>query len=196
MVYWSGRTILVWLEQYGLTDAILPFLLIFAVLFAILQRVKVFGEKKNINVIVSLVIALLTVVPHVMGRYPVNADPISIMNRALPNISVLVIAIIMALILIGIFGGQASWIGTLSGIVALLAFGAVVYFFGSAAGWWKSIHISWWGRDTTALLVVILVFAILIYFITKEPGAGFGTAGKFKNMLDSVGDFFRGGGRH
>ena len=37
------------LEQYGsLTDVILPFLLIFAVVFAILQRVKIFGkDKKN-----------------------------------------------------------------------------------------------------------------------------------------------------
>ena len=29
------------LEQYGLTDVLLPFLLVFAVIFAILQKVKI-----------------------------------------------------------------------------------------------------------------------------------------------------------
>ena len=133
MPYNYGSHVLIWLESVGLTDAIIPFLLIFTVLFAVFQKTKIFGNnRKNMNLMFSLIVALLAVVPHVMGRYPANADPIAIMNKALPNISVLIVAIVMVLLLIGIFGGEASWIGgTFSGVIAVLSFLAVLYFFGA-----------------------------------------------------------------
>ena len=54
------------LESYGLLDALLPFLLIFTVIFAIMQKTKFLGEgKKNFNVVIALVIALIVVLPHV-----------------------------------------------------------------------------------------------------------------------------------
>jgi len=195
MPYNTASNFLIWLESVGLTDAILPFLLIFTVIFAVFQKTNIFGtNKKNMNVMVSLIISLLTVVPHVMRRYPPQSDPVAIMNKALPNVSVLVVAVIMALLLIGIFGGQASWIGrTFSGIIAILAFIAVVYFFGSAAGWWKNVTSAWWSNDVTVAIIVILIFAIVIYFITKEDTSAQQT-GAFRNVVDEIGNFFRGGG--
>ena len=191
--YGITQRFLTWLEYAGLTDAILPFLLIFTVIFAIFQKTNIFGEnKKNMNVMVALFISLLTVVPHVMGRFPPQSDPVLIMNKALPNISVLVVAIIMALLLIGIFGGKASWIGgTFSGVIAMLAFAAIVYFFGDAAGWWQGVHRSWWSSDVTVAIIVVLVFAIIIWFIVKEDSPAQQT-GALKNIFEEVGNFFRG----
>ncbi|MFH1439669.1 MAG: hypothetical protein ABIG89_03825 [Candidatus Woesearchaeota archaeon] len=192
--YGAAPRFLMWLEGVGLTDAILPFLLIFTIVFAIFQKTNIFGDnKKNMNVMVALLMALLTVVPHVMHRYPPNADPVAIMNAALPNISVLVVAVIMALLLIGIFGGKASWIGgTFSGVIALFAFGVIVYFFGSAAGWWRNIHSGWWSSDVTAAIIVILVFAVIIWFIVKEESSAQST-GALTNVVSEIGNFFRGG---
>ncbi|MBT4540604.1 hypothetical protein HOC35_03755 [Candidatus Woesearchaeota archaeon] len=193
--YGIAQRFLIWLEHAGLTDAILPFLLIFTVIFAVFQKTNIFGEnKKNMNVMVALFMSLMTVVPHVMGRYPANADPVLIMNQALPNISVLAVAIIMGLLLIGIFGGKASWIGgTFSGIIALMAFASIVYFFGSAAGWWTSFHGGWWNSDVTVAIIVILIFALIIWFITKEESTSQST-GALRNVIDEVGNFFKGGG--
>ena len=43
-------------------EVILPFLLVFAVVFAILQKTKILGEgKKQIDAIVSLVIGLIVI---------------------------------------------------------------------------------------------------------------------------------------
>ena len=40
------------LESWGLTDVLLPFLLVFTIIFAILQKSNILGEgKKNFNVI-------------------------------------------------------------------------------------------------------------------------------------------------
>ncbi len=191
--YGTASRFLIWLENIGLTDAILPFLLIFTVVFAVFQKTNIFGEnKKQMNVMVALILSLLTVVPHVMGRYPANADPILIMNKALPNISVLAVAIIMGLLLIGIFGGKASWIGgTFSGVIALLAFIFVIYFFGSAAGWWRTFHSGWWSSDVTVAIIVILIFFLIIWFITKEDSSAQKT-GAFSNVVEEIGNFFRG----
>ncbi len=95
------------LQYYGIFDVLIPFLLIFTVIFAILQRIKLFGEdKKNINIVVALIMAILTVVPHITRTYPGRYDPVAIINALLPSVSVLTIAIILVLLLVGMFAGE------------------------------------------------------------------------------------------
>jgi hypothetical protein len=185
------------LENFGLTDALLPFLLIFTLLFAILQKVKIFGkekDKKSINIVISLVISLLVVIPHVTNSYPPGKDVVEIMNSAIPNVSIVIVAVIMVLILIGVFGSEIDIAGTaLSGWIALLAFLGVGYIFGHSAGWFQTWP-SWlnWLNDpeTQALVVVLLVFGVLIWFVTKEPKDNKGE--KAKNKIGEMfGDIFK-----
>jgi hypothetical protein len=182
------------LENLGMTDALLPFLLIFTVIFAVLQKSNILGEgKRNFNVIVSTVISLMVVIPHVTGSYPANRDVIDIMNGALPQISIVVVAILMALLLIGILGGEAKWMGgSLSGVIALIAFAVVVYVFGAEAGWWANYPRDWrwWGSDTSSVVLIILVFAIVIWYITREPSDA-DKAGAFSNAFSKLGDMFK-----
>ena len=101
------------LESWGLTDVMLPFLLIFVIIFAVLQKARILGEdKKKFNVIIALVMGLLVVIPHVLNYYPPNGDPVDIMNQALPQVSLIAVAVIMLLILIGLFGGESKWMGS------------------------------------------------------------------------------------
>jgi len=184
------------MENWGLTDVLLPFLLIFTIMFAILQKTKILGEdKKNFNVIIALVIALTVVIPHVTGSYPPDGDIVSIMNSALPNISIVVVAIVMLLILIGILGGEASWMGgSLSGWIAIIALLIVLFIFGKAANWYESWpRWLWWleDPDTQALVVIILIFGIIIWWVTKEPSE----KGEKWKLFSDIGDFFKGGGK-
>lgn len=114
-------------ESWGLRDVMLPFLLVFVIFFAILAKANILGEgKKKYNLVVALVIALMVVIPHVMDKYPSNFDPVDIMNEALPNISIVIVAALTALIIIGAFGGQVvQKPAYLTGGVLLL--GAVIY---------------------------------------------------------------------
>ena len=161
------------LDSWGLTDVLLPFALIFAILFAILQKAKIFGEAaKRINIVVSAVIAFMVVFPHVLGLYPAGWDVVAIMNNALPNVSLVVVAIVMALILIGLFGGEATWLGNrISGWIAVISFLVILFIFGAAAGWWGDWYWwdSWLSEDAVAIIVITLVFGILVWFITSEP---------------------------
>ena len=170
------------LQYWGLSDVFLPFLLIFTLVFAILQKVNIFGRKdesadslkrtKGFNVVIAMVMGLAVVIPHVMGMYPPNADIVNIINSALPQVSIVLVAVLMALLIIGLFGGKTAWGGEkIGGWVAIGCFVLIVYIFGRSAGWFEYLP-SWlyWldNPDTQAMLLVVGVFAILIWFITKE----------------------------
>jgi hypothetical protein len=182
------------LENLGLTDALLPFLLIFTLLFAVLQKSKLLGkDKRNFNIIVATTISLMTIIPHVTGSYPPGKDVIELMNTVLPQISIIIVAVLMALLLIGVFGGSANWMGgSLSGWIAILAFGIIIYIFGAEANIWTNLpqKFSWWGTDTSSLVVIILVFAVIIWYITKEPSPADKAAG-FSEAIGSFGDMFK-----
>jgi len=169
------QNILYRMEYWGLSDVILPFILIFTVVFAVMQKVKPLGpdaQTKQFNAVISLVMALAVVIPHVLGYYPTNADIVNIINAALPQVSIVLVAILMVLLIVGLFGGKAEWGGGLSGWIAFFAFILVVYIFGRAAGWFEYLP-SWlyWldNPDTQAMLIVVAIFAIIIYYVTKEP---------------------------
>ena len=173
------------LESWGLTDVVLPFLLIFTIVFAILQKANIFGEgKKRFNVIIALVLSLLVVVPHITGSYPGDYDVVEIINESLPSIALLLVAIIMLLLLIGIFGGGSTWSGPITGWVVIVAAIAVIWIFSGAVWGWKAWDkfVSFFGEEIVTIIVILLVFGIIIALITSE-----GKEAK-ANVLTSIGD--------
>lgn len=162
------------LEGWGLTDVLLPFLLIFVIVYAVLQKTKILGEtKKNLNVVVAVIVGLLVVIPHVTGRFPPNADPVEIMNNALPQVSIVLVAIIFLLLMIGVFGQDYVFLGvTMPGWITLASFIIIVLIFGGAAGWWDSGFGStlenFFGTEGVAVFIMLLVFGIIIAWITGD----------------------------
>ncbi|MBW2975484.1 hypothetical protein KY366_07220 [Candidatus Woesearchaeota archaeon] len=153
-------------NSWGLQDVMLPFLLIFVIFFALLAKTKVLGEdKKKFNLIIAMVIALLVVIPHVMNRYPSNFDPVDIMNQALPGISIVIVAAIGSLLIIGAFGGQVSTKPAyLTGGVIVIA--GVIY----------AIFV--YPNLSPLLLAIALIFVITVAFSNpKREGTNYVQAG-------------------
>jgi len=175
------------LEQMGIADVILPFIIVFTIIFAALQKSKILGQdSKKFNVIIALVMGLAVVIPHVTGMYPPDGDVVNIMNTALPNVSLIAIAFIMVMLLLGIIGGDIDFAGTsIGGIAMLISIVAVIIIFMASAGLFRSMP--WWLqwlRDPyiKELVVIILVFGIIISYITKED------AEDKKTFMDSLKD--------
>src|SRR3990172_1840746 len=98
------------LQNWGIVDVLLPFLLFFTIIFAILEKIKVLGEKsKKFNVVVALVMALSVVIPHVAGLYPEGGDIVDIVNHAIPNVAVFFVALILLFLLVGLWGAKPAW---------------------------------------------------------------------------------------
>jgi hypothetical membrane protein len=87
------------IARLGFYDVILPFLLTFTLVYAILDKTKVFGTeegkgKKNLNSIVAFVMGLLVVFVKPLVRA---------INEALANIVVLMLIGVFFMVLVGIF---------------------------------------------------------------------------------------------
>ena len=191
------------LDNLGIGDSLLPFLLIFVVVFAVLEKTKIIGEgRRNFNVVFSFIMALLVVIPHITGRYPPNQDVVTIINTAVPNVMVMVVGIVVLLLLTGVFGYAPlnfASSGFFSTIFIFASAGTVLYFFGLAAGLWQGAEIPPFlsfmqDPDTRAIIAVIASFVVIIGFIT---GGGPDT-GKLGSMFGGAMDEFKkllGGGR-
>lgn len=163
------------LQNWGFIDVLLPFLMIFAVVFGILEKIKLFGDdKKNINIVISLTFGFLFIAPHLMGM-PATKDPVAIMMKAIPNVGVLLGALVLLLILIGFWlKGEFTLEGhnVLSTIVFLGSVGVILYIFGKAAGWWNGAGWPRWlsfmgNGNAWAVILSIGVFIAGILLITS-----------------------------
>ncbi len=208
------RRYIVELQNMGIIDVVLPFLLVFVIMFAVLQKTKILGNKKlkaevdaeqdkkkkaalyarysgkTFNVVVALVVALLVLIPHVVyqgtpndGKLSISVqgkqlpDAVDLINNSLPAISVWVIAILMVLLLLGIFGAKMQILGyPLTSVIAIASFAVVAYVFGAAANFWSIPgFLRQYNLDSPQnlfALLLIFAFAVILYFIVKEPGEG------------------------
>ncbi len=159
-----------YLNELGVTDVILPFLLVFTIVYAVLYRSQILGDnKKPFNKIVAMVIGLAVIFPQFTGIGP-NVVPV--INKALPSVSVIVIAVVMVLILIGVWGADVNIAGkSFGGWVVVLSLVAVAIIFLDSSGFLPFIPIrlsNLLGSETLSLVIILLVFGIIISFITAE----------------------------
>ncbi|MFA6073681.1 MAG: hypothetical protein WC758_06200 [Candidatus Woesearchaeota archaeon] len=176
---WDFRNIIFSLEQVGVLDVIMPFILIFTIIYAVLQKTKILGKdqagmpKKNFNVIISLVMALGVVIPHVTGRNLYGISVVDIINNALPNVALVAVIIVMILLTIGVFGKEFDIGQGYGGFFVIAAFLIIGFIFAASAGWFQQGSVPSWlyfiyDSQFQALVVALLVFGIIIYFITKD----------------------------
>jgi len=179
---WDFRNMIYSLEQVGVLDVIMPFILIFTIVYAVLQKAKILGKdengrpRKNFNVIIALVMALAVVIPHVTGRNLYGISVVDIINTALPNVALVAVIIVMILLTIGVFGKEFDISQGYGGFFVVAAFLIIGFIFAASAGWFRQGSLPNWlyfiyDSQFQALVVTLLVFGVIIYFITKEEMA-------------------------
>ena len=149
-------------EEIGVFDVVLPFLLIFTITFAILNKSGILGGKKNFDIVISIVASLLFVR---------NTYLVGLVNRFLPNVSLFMVVILMFLLLVGIFGGGSAWSGGLLGVAAIFSLIFVIYALSSdfistnfgIPDYWTSIS-----DEAKTTIVFLGIFIFLIWLVTKE----------------------------
>ena len=97
------REIISFFDNIGIFDVVLPFLLVFTIVFALLERTKVFGveeiegkkyTKKNLNSVAAFVIAFLVVA---------SSRLVEIITAVSSNFVVLLFLVVLFLLLVGSF---------------------------------------------------------------------------------------------
>ena len=162
MAIGSILDVLFQLEDLGFFIYILPFLLMFAIVWGILEYTKIFGENgKASRVVVALVLGLLSIRLDFYSNF---------LTEISPRLAVGLTILVAAIILIGMFIPNESvstvaWIlfalgGLIFIIIAVQTFNALSYF-GMAGSF-----------DTSQLIGWVVMIAILIGVIVAIVSGG------------------------
>jgi len=151
------------LESFGFFDVILPFLLVFTVVFGILEKTKIFGTnpdgtpKKNINSMVAFVIGFFVVAAR---------EIVASLQEALPIVALLLIAVVSFLILMGSFVSgkeEFNFFKLLAGWklpLAIIFFGAIILIFLHSFGFLLPIIDYIFGAGIAIFLMVVFILVI------------------------------------
>ena len=168
------RGVIGFLDRLGVYDIILPFLLIFTIVFAILEKTKIFGvekikdqeiPKKNINSIVAFVVAFLVIA---------STQLVAIISEVMANVTLLLILAVCFMILVGSFYGDkqfsledTKWIKF---FMFFMFIGLVVIFL-NALNWLQYVFalFIYWDAEWASGIIFLIVIVGFITYITKDP---------------------------
>ena len=176
-------------RELGVYDVILPFILTFTIMFAILERTQLFGKegeikgrtitRKNLNAMVSFVVAFMVVA---------SSKLVEAITKISSEIIVLLLLIVFFLMLVGTFRTyeevgkgelmptDKAWRYTFMIVIAL----AIIFIFLDAVvaedgRTWLEIFWDWLSQFYTnaavAAIVLIIIMIIFMIWITR-PSEG------------------------
>lgn len=169
------RSAIGFLNDIGLYDVVLPFLLVFTLVFAILEKTKILGmgeldgqkiTKKNLNAITAFICAFLVIA---------STQLVGIINEIVANVVLLLILSVCFLLLVGSFHGEGEFSlkdfpGWIKMMMAIMFIGIAVIFL-NAMGWLETIIGLFYMMDVewVSSLVFLLIVVGMVALIIREP---------------------------
>lgn len=169
------RGTLAFFDRLGVYDVVLPFLLIFTLVYAILEKTKIFGtekidgrelSRKNLNGMIAFVMAFFVVA---------STRLVALINEVLANTVLLLLLSICFLMLAGSFhSGKEEFFLTKNwrNFFMILMFVGIVLIFLNALGWLQIIYTSLFFQFDTVIvssIVFVLIIVLFIFYVTKSP---------------------------
>lgn len=137
------------LEQYGFFSYVLPFLLIFALVYGILTMTNIFKDNKAVNGIIALVVGLMSLQFDLVPRF---------FAELFPRLGVGLAVILVALILLGLFMPKANWISySLFGAAAIVLIVVLIKTAGGV-GWYSGY---WWSDNWQLVAGAVFIIAVI-----------------------------------
>lgn len=173
------RGVIEFFVRLGVYDVILPFLLVFTIVFAIMEKTRVLGvektsggtyTKKNLNSMVAFVVAFLVVA---------SSRIVAIINQTMAQMVLLLMMSVCFLILIGSFMQEKDEGVFLEGgwkiTFMIIMFVGIVLIFLNALGWmvpaWNYL-VSHWDSTVVASVALIGIVVGFMIYVTHTPNAG------------------------
>jgi hypothetical protein len=171
--------VITFFKDLGMYDVVLPFLLVFTIIFALLEKTKVLGmediegkkyTKKNLNAMTAFVIAFLTIA---------SSKLVEIITTVSSQIVILLLLSVFFLLLAGSFAkeGEPFFLDTPWNIIFMvIMFIGIILIFLSAIKTeknisWLEFGFNWladhWSSQAVASIIMLAVMAGIILFVTK-----------------------------
>ena len=146
-------TLLMQFEQMGVFSYLLPFLVIFALVFGLISQMKLFHENKSIPPIIALVVALMALQFDLVPRF---------FAEVFPRLGVGLVVLLVILILIGLVSPKdASSIYLVYGAMIVVA----VYILVDVAEAMNSPLADLWYQWRGTIIFVTVFLLIVVFMI-------------------------------
>ena len=162
-------------NEIGVFDYVIPFLLIFAVVFAILKKTKVLSgdneENNGILAIISVAVGLLALQFDIVSSFYANI---------FPKFGVGLSIFLVLIIVLGFFYKPADgkWSGAMTWIGWVVGIGAVLW---AITSWdeWNNFGLGWWLTDNFWSIVILGgIIAVIAMAVKGKGDDGKGDKGK------------------
>lgn len=176
------RGALEFMQRLGIFDTVLPFLLVFTLVFAFLEKTKIFGteeyrseidgkqlkiSRKNLNSMASFTIAFFVVA---------STQLVSLISELTSKVVLLIILVFSFTLTVGAFQKEEKdgffLNKTWTTVFEIIVFLGIALIFLDSLGW-LDMALSWlsnvWGSEATASIIMLLVIVGFMVYITSSP---------------------------
>ncbi len=175
------RGIIQFFDQIGIYDVVLPFILVFTIIYAILEKTRIFGTeeidgtkytKKNLNSMTAFTISFLVIA---------SSKLVAIVTNVSAQMVVLLLAAVFFLLLIGVFYKEKEEValeGRWRTLFMVIMFVGLLMIFlqaiptKSGQPWlewfWQYITMHW-SSTGVASIILMLGIVIFIWWIQSPP---------------------------
>lgn len=169
------------MQRLGVIDVVLPFILVFTLVFAFLEKTKVFGTdlyrtddgksqfqvtRKNMNSMAAFVIAFFVVA---------STQLVSLINKVTSQIVLVIVLVFAFMLTVGALQKESKdgmelkshWVH----IFEVISFLSIAVIFLDALGWLNLIFDffnGFWGSEATMALVLVLILIGIMVFVMYE----------------------------
>lgn len=178
------RNTIEFFEKMGLYDVVLPFLLVFTIVFAILEKTKVFGtedidgkkySKKNLNAMAAFVIAMLVIL---------SSKLVEIITKVSSQVVILLLLVVLFLLLVGSFFKEGESVALEGGwktfFMFLMFIGIAVIFMGAmktedGTTWiqvfWNFASEGSGGNAVGSIVLFVIIILAMVYAVRDNKPA-------------------------
>ncbi len=175
------REIITFFDKIGIYDVVLPFILVFTIVYAILEKTKILGTeeiegvkytRKNLNAMTAFVIGFLVVA---------SSKLVSVVTDVSSQVVVLLLASVFFLMLVGTFYKEGEAVA-LEGkwrilFMTIMFIGLLVIFLQAIPTksgqpwleWFWEYMTTHWSSTGVASVILMIGIVIFIWWVTQTP---------------------------
>ena len=143
-----GEVITQW-QEAGIFAILLPFLLIFAVVYGILTKANFFGDNKAIAPIIAVVVGIMAIQFEMVPRF---------FSEIFPRLGIGLAIILIVIILLGMFSPNDAWVVYTTFGIATIILVVILVKTAGVLGWSTGF---WWQENWPTVAGAVFIIAVL-----------------------------------
>ncbi len=148
-------------DQLGFFSYVLPFILVFSVIFGVLSKTRIFEENKSVNAIIAIAVGFMSLQWGLVPQF---------FSELFPRVGVGISILLIIIMFLGIFLPKQNWAIYVSLAIAAVIVISILLTSSEAMGWQSNFIYGWeWGQVFFWIFLVVVIMAVIGSSKDKNP---------------------------